>query len=239
MSTSSSSSRTPVVLIGAAGHASVVLDALQRQGIYDVVGLLDRSKPVGSICGDLRVEGTQDDLPALRDRYPELEAVIAVGENWVRSRISQEIRQLCPGIKFATVVHPSAQIGRGVTIGEGSVILAGAVLNASARIGEGSILNTRSSLDHDCVMGDFSSLGPAAAVGGSTTIGCFSYVGIGASVIQGISIGDHTVVGAGAVVVRHIPSLVVAYGSPARIVRRRQPGDRYLADPPTSMVAAQ
>jgi sugar O-acyltransferase (sialic acid O-acetyltransferase NeuD family) len=239
MPTSSSSSRIPVVLKGAAGHASVVLDALQSQGVYEAVSLLDRSKPAGTPCGGLRVEGSRASLPALRERYPGLQVIVTIGENWARSRIVAEIRQLCPGIQFATVIHPSAQIGRDVVIGEGSVILAGAVVNPGARIGKGAILNTRASIDHDSVMGDFASLGPAAAVGGGSHLGSFSHVGIGACVIQGITIGEHTVVGAGAVVVRNIPELVVAYGTPARIVRPRQPGDRYLSDSPSYMVVAE
>ncbi len=221
----------PLVVYGAAGHAKVVFDIVQRQGAYRVYSVLDRYKPAGTLCGGFRVSGTIEDLPHMFRDIPELEVIVAIGDNWARARISAEILDHCPDIRFAIAIHPSAQIARDVTIGAGSVIMAGAVLNPSSRLAEGCIINTRASLDHDSTMGAFSSLGPAAAVGGSVRIGAFSSLGIGATVIQEIMIGDHVVVGAGAVVVRHIPDHVVAFGVPARVIHPRAAGERYLGDP--------
>ncbi len=222
--------KKPLAVFGASGHAKVVLDIVERQGRYETVSLLDRYKPAGTECGGIQVNGTLEDLRKARSQYPELEVVVAIGDNWARARISAELEAVCPGIRFAIVIHPSAEIGRDVVVGEGTVIMAGAVVNPAARIGAGCILNTRASLDHDSTMAKFTSLGPAATIGGGVQIGEFSSVGIGATVIQELAIGAHTVIGAGAVVVRSIPDFVVAYGTPARIVRKRQPGDRYLGE---------
>ena len=220
----------PLVVYGAAGHAKVVFDIVRRQGVYEVVSVLDRYKPAGTECGTQHVSGTMEDLPRLLRQSPDLEVIVAIGDNWARGRISTEILELCPCIRFGVAIHPSAQIGRGVSVGRGTVIMAGAVVNPFARVGEGCIVNTRASLDHDSVMGSFSSLGPGVSVGGAVHIGSYTSLGIGASVIQEIHIGEHVVIGAGAAVVRHIPDSVVAFGVPARVIHRRHAGERYLGE---------
>ena len=89
-------------------------------------------------------------------------------------------------------------------------------------------MNTRASLDHHGVLGDYASLAPGVTVGGDVSIGEGGAVAIGATVLHGRSIGDWSVVGAGATVIDDVPDGVVAYGTPARVVREREPGDRYL-----------
>jgi sugar O-acyltransferase (sialic acid O-acetyltransferase NeuD family) len=140
----------------------------------------------------------------------------------------RRILETVPDFPFVTAIHPSAQLGHNVRIGNGSVVMAGAVINSDAHVGEFCIVNTNASLDHDCSMGDFSCLLPGATVGGDTRIGRFSVVALGARVIHGITIGEHVVVGAGATVLSDLPDQCVAVGTPARIVRKREPGEKYL-----------
>ncbi|MEO8099663.1 MAG: acetyltransferase [Acidobacteriota bacterium] len=222
-----------VVVFGASGHAKVVIDILVKQGVYGVVGLLDKFKPAGFLCEGKPVIGPIADLPRLLQQNEGLGVIVAVGDNWIRSRIVEEILGLCPDIEFCQAIHPSAQIASSAVIGRGTVIMPGAVVNAGSSVGEFCILNTRSSLDHDSTMDAFSSLSPAATTGGNVHIGPYSNIGMGATLIQGVSVGQHTVIGAGAVVFRCMPDNIVAYGMPAKVVRSRQPGDRYLAETPS------
>ena len=224
----SSDSSLPILIAGASGHASVVADCIEKQGRYHVVGCIDSNRSAGvSACGAM-VLGSEWDLPALRNQFGAVDIVVAVGDNWGRAQFADRITALMGEARFPMIVHPSAQIGRGVKIGEGSVILANAVVNANASVGRFCILNTKSSLDHDSVMEDFSSLAPGATLGGRVVVGAYSAISIGACVIQGLRIGKHSVIGAGAVVVRDIPDYVVAYGNPARVRRTRKAGDPYL-----------
>jgi sugar O-acyltransferase (sialic acid O-acetyltransferase NeuD family) len=225
----------PLVIYGAAGHAKVVFDVVEKQGIYQIMDVLDRYKPNGTRCGPRIVSGTMQALPLMRGTMPTLEVIVAIGDNWARARIAAEIQELCPGICFGIAIHPAAQIGRNVSIGRGTVIMACAVVNPSATVGEGCIINTRASLDHDSVMESYSSLGPGASVGGGVRIGGFSSIGIGASVIQEIHIGEHVVIGAGAAVIRDIPDCVVAHGVPAVVKHARTAGERYLGNIPASV----
>lgn len=208
----------------------MVLDILRLRNEHRVIGLLDTYKPYGWTVDGQQVIGTRNDLPALVAAGTVGGVIVAVGDNWTRARIVREVRALVPDIEFVTAVHPAAVVAEGVTIGPGTVVMAGAVVNPGCEVGEFCIVNTRASLDHESVLGNYASLGPGVTTGGRVRIGAWSAVGIGATVLQEIEIGTHTVVGAGSTVLHNVPDSVVAYGTPARVVRGREPGDRYLGD---------
>ncbi len=104
----------------------------------------------------------------------------------------------------------------------------GVVVNCNVRIGEFCILNTNSSLDHDTTIGNYVSFAPKSCTGGGAAVGDYSAICLGTNVIDRITIGEHTVIGAGSTVLHNQPSHIVAYGTPARKINDRRPGDRYL-----------
>jgi sugar O-acyltransferase (sialic acid O-acetyltransferase NeuD family) len=224
--------RPRIVLVGCSGHARVILDILEEEDRCDIAGLLDTYKPPGTELRGYKVLGSHRDLPALMVADECDAVIVAIGDNWVRGQISNSIKDLVPQVRFMTTIHPSAQIAKDVTIGDGTVIMAGAMVTTGCHIGESCILNTGASLDHDSMMGGFSSLAPRVVTGGNVNIGAFSAIGIGAIISHAIEIGEHTVVGAGATVIRDIPARVVAHGTPARTTHVRKPGDSYLEKRP-------
>lgn len=217
-----------VFIIGASGHAKVVLDIVERQGRLRPVGFVDAALPAGAeFCG-LPILGTDDDLPDLCARHASDLGIIAIGDNWTRHLVARRLAALAPGLRFPAAVHPSARLARGVEVGGGSVVMAGAILNTDARVGAHCIVNTGAQLDHDGIMEDFASLAPGAVCGGGCAVGGFAAVGIGAALSHGRRIGEHAVVGAGAVVLADVPDREVWYGVPARRIRSRAPGEAYL-----------
>src|SRR5258706_1013671 len=216
-----------IVVIGSSGHARVVVDIL-HQNHCEVVGLLDTYKPIANEVLGHQVLGSDEDLSALVTANICDSVIVAIGDNWIRNRMVRRIRELVPGIRFVSAIHPSAQIARDVSIRQGTVIMAGVVVNTGCDIREFCILNTRSVLDHDLIMEKFFSLAPGGTTGGGVRIGAFSAIAIGAVISHSIRIGEKTVIGAGATVVEDIPDGVVAYGTPARIIRSRNPEDSYL-----------
>jgi sugar O-acyltransferase (sialic acid O-acetyltransferase NeuD family) len=217
-----------LVIIGSSGHAKVVIDIVERAAIGRIAGLIDDFRAVGETTLGYRILGKTGDLPRLCAEHDIGGCLAAVGDNFARSRLVEEVRAALPDLRFPSAVHPTASIGRDVHIGEGVVIMAGVVANPSSRIGDFCILNTGASLDHDAVMEEYASLAPGARTGGAVMLGHHAAVGIGAVVAQGIRIGEHAVIGAGATVLTDVPEFSVAHGTPAKAVRTRKAGERYL-----------
>ena len=202
-----------VVIYGAGGHGRVIADVLERRsGSYRIVGFVDdQSELTGTLVAGYEVLGSIQDLRARADGQWHL--IVAIGGNETRQRLGDELT--AAGVQFATAVHPSAQIGRDVTIGPGTVVMANAVINPGARIGAHVIVNTAATVDHDCVIGDFVHISPGAHLAGNVAVGRGSLVGVGASVVPGARVGSWTVVGAGAAVIQDLPDFVCAVGIPA------------------------
>ncbi len=217
-----------IVIIGAGGHAKVVIDIIERQARYNIIGVIDKSHAKGEDVLGYEILGDEDVLHNMIQEYPSLGGIIAIGDNFIRYKVYEKISISLPEFIFVSAVHPEASIGKDVFIGDGTVIMAGATVNTSCSIGRFCIINTNSSLDHDSVMEDFSSLAPNAVTGGNVKIGEFSAVGIGAVVAHNINIGRHTVIGTAAAVINDIADYSVAYGVPAEVIRKREKGERYL-----------
>lgn len=217
-----------VVVIGGGGHGSVVIDIIEKLPQYTLVGILDTKLDAGTRVMGHEVLGPPESIAEIVHEYRIDGVLIAVGDNWTRSRLYNAVIAAVPTIQFPTAIHPTASIGKDVRIGQGTVVMAGAIVNCNSIIGDFCILNTRCSVDHNTKVGDFASFAPKSCTGGGATIGNFSAICIGTNVIDRITIGEHTVIGAGSSVLHDQPSFIVAYGTPARKTNDRLPGDKYL-----------
>ena len=217
-----------IIVAGSSGHAKVVIDIIEKEGKFTIVGLIDTYKEKGTLLYGYEIIGTESDLPSLVVRCSLTGGIVTIGDNWTRKEMVERILADVPDFRFVSAIHPSAQLGRGVRIGNGTVVMGGVIVNSDTEIGEHCILNTSSSVDHDSFMDDFSSLAPKVSTGGNVKIGAFSAICLGANINNGITIGEHTVIGSGSMVLSDIEGYSVAYGAPARIIRKREAGDKYL-----------
>lgn len=188
-----------VYLIGAGGHARVVLDAMIANG-QDVGAVTIRD-------GNPRYAGTR--LMNIPIHSPEIEPEMAgamfhaaIGAGEVRARIHGLAKQI--GMEALTITHRGAQVSRFASIAGGSFIAAAAVVGPAASIGTGSIINHGAIVDHDCSVGAFCHIAPNATLSGGVTIGDLVLVGAGAIVLPGVNIGERATIGAGAVVLRDV-----------------------------------
>lgn len=187
---------------------------------YEIVGFLDdvHSDRHGQEFCEAPVLGGREQLGKLLAGGVR-HAIIGFGDNGMRRTLAQSLVSV--GFELGRALHPRATIAPDVTLGAGTVIVAGAVVNPNATIGANVIVNTCASVDHDCVLGDAVHVAPGARLAGGVRVDSESWIGLGAVVLEGRTIGPGTMVGAGAVVTRDLPGDVVAHGSPARIIRRR------------------
>lgn len=207
----------PVIVLGAGGHAKVLINALQLCSV-EILGITDPdSKLIGQNVLGVPIIGTDDELKnhsAVKIQL--INGLGSVGLPMARCRLFDECKKL--GFSFASVVHPSAVVANDVEIGEGTQIMAGVVVQPGVCLGDNVIINTSASVDHDCRIGNHAHIAPGVTLSGDVHVGIGTHIGTGASVVQGVSIGDATLLGAGSVVLKDIPVGVKAYGCPAKVV---------------------
>jgi len=206
---------SPLIVIGAGGHAKVLVDALLRTGLSPV-GLVDRDPSlVGREVLGVAVLGGEDVLQRYTPGDVRLvNAVGSVQSMQARKAVYDHFRS--QGYEFASVLHPCAVISEYAVLQPGVQILAGAVVGPGAVIGENSIINTNACVDHDCRIGAHVHIAPGATLSGGVSVGDATHVGVGACVIQGVQIGRKSLVAAGAAVVHDVPAGGRVQGVPAR-----------------------
>lgn len=201
--------RGRLVIIGAGGHGKVVADAaLKTRNYTDIIFLDDNNEMVE--CNGFPIMGKCSEV----DKYMKDSTIfVAVGGTEIRQKIQEQLQMMRASI--ATVVHPEAVIGRNVTIGDGTAVMAGVVINSGSIIGKGCIINTCSSVDHDCQIAEYVHVAVGAHLAGNVEIGARTWIGAGVTVSNHIHICHDCMVGAGAVVIRDIKESGTYVGVPA------------------------
>ena len=191
-----------LVIIGASGHGKVIADIAVRNG-YENIVFLDDDEDVRE-CAGFPVIGKTCEA-----RNIDGDKIVAIGNAKIRERIQSELENV------VTLIHPAAVISRRVEISEGSVVMAGVVINSDAVIGKGCIINTGASVDHDCKIEDFAHISVGAHVAGTCCISRRTWIGAGATVSNNVNICGDCMIGAGAVVIKDIDKPGTYVGSPA------------------------
>lgn len=201
-------------VIGAGGHAQVVIDAILRSGLK-VHGIFDDNiKLLGKRIFDIPIIGMVEEAKS----YGNGKFVVAIGDNKVRMSIVEKLG-FSPN-NFFTVIHPSAILGKDVEVGAGSMILGGVVINTGTTIGEHCIINTSSSIDHHNKISNFVHIAPGTHTGGNVEVEEGAFVGIGTSIIPGIRVGRWSIVGAGSVVIDDVLGYSTVVGVPAKAIKK-------------------
>lgn len=197
-----------LVIIGASGHGKVVADIAQKNGYNEILFLDDNDKLTN--CGEFPVKGR------VKDYFLHMDGdfIVAIGNANIRENIQDMLQQA--NCSMATLIHPDAVVSNTVTVGRGTVIMAGVVINAYSQIGEGCIINTCSSIDHDCIVYNYVHISVGSHLAGTVEIGEKTWIGAGATVINNIKICEECMIGAGAVVVKSIDKAGMYMGLPAK-----------------------
>lgn len=208
-----------IILLGAGGHAKVLIDALHAAGL-GVRGVV-----APSLAGETEywrgIPVMESDEDLLRLPPDQIELVNGIGSipgQVLRKEIFEKFTSA--GFSFRTVIHPSAIVGSEVMLMPGAQLMAGTIVQADSLVGSNTIINTGAYVDHECRIGAGVHIAPGAVVSGGVQIGADTHIGTGASIIQGIRLGQNVLVGAGTVVVRDVPDNARMMGPAPRITPR-------------------
>jgi sugar O-acyltransferase (sialic acid O-acetyltransferase NeuD family) len=217
-----------IVLIGGGNQAHYTIDIIEKEGKYNIVGIIDSIQEIGSERFGYKILGRQENLKELILTYNIEGGIISIGDNWSRYYVYNQIVDIVPDFEFVNAIHPSVVIGNTTELGVGIVAMAGCIFNPKAKIGNFTFFATGAQVEHDNEIGDFASISAGSLTGGYVKLGKFSAITLGVTVIDRIEIGENTVVGAGSLVIKPLPDNVLAYGNPAKIIRDRVKGEKFL-----------
>ena len=208
------------IIFGSGGHATSIISSLMREGC-EIKGIFDPNSEAETLFG----------IPLINSLHSNLgdsKILIAIGDNYSRHleytrAVSRHGRDAIGNFvsRFAYVSHITQ-------ISAGCVILPNSYVGPNSYLGEGVLINTAAIVEHDCILGPFSSLAPNSTMAGGGSLGQFSHLGISAVQDAKVSIGDNSILGANSFLMRDLESNSVAIGNPARFLRFRNIGEKYL-----------
>jgi sugar O-acyltransferase (sialic acid O-acetyltransferase NeuD family) len=197
-------SKPAILIVGAGGHAAACIDVIEQSGQYTIAGAVGLPADMGSVVAGIPVVGSDADLSHLRSIAPA--AIVAVGQITTpaaRIRLYTDLVGL--GFAMPAIVSPRAYVSPHARIGDGTIVLHGAVINARASVGRNCIINSLALVEHDAEIADHCHVATHAALNSGVRVGPATFIGSGARVRQGISIGANCVIGMGELVFADCP----------------------------------
>lgn len=201
-----------LILVGGGGHCKSVIDVAESAG-YNILGILDMPEEVGKSVLNYKVIGTDEDILQYADKAEFIITVGFIKNPAIRIRIYNKIKEA--GGKLATIAASTAHVSRYATLGEGTVVMHKAVVNAGANIGINCIINTFCNVEHDAVIGDHCHISTGTIVNGDCKVGERSFIGSQSVLVNGITVGEYIIIGAGSVVRKSISEKGIYAGNPA------------------------
>ena len=196
-----------MILYGASGHCKVIIEILEALG-ERIDFVVDDNPELSELLGYevRRNTGNYD------------EALISIGSAQIRKKIVERLQVN----HYKTAIHPTAIISPRARIGEGTVVMHGAIVQSCVSIGRHCIVNSGASIDHECSIAVFVHIAPHATLSGNVIVGEGTWIGVGAVVKQGVKIGSWCMIGAGAVVIEDIPDGITVVGVPAKDISQKR-----------------
>lgn len=193
-----------IIVLGMGGHAESMIDAIESQHLYEVVGYVVNEENISDTVKKYPVIGKDEDLQQIFQSGIKNAAVGIgyLGKSDIRERLWTVLKKI--GYHLPVICDVSAVLARDVELAEGSFIGKGAILNTNVSIGKMCIINTGAIIEHDCYVDDFSHISVGTVLCGGITVGKAAFIGANVTVIQGMNIGDRSIVGAGTVVKKNV-----------------------------------
>lgn len=211
--------KNTIVLIGGGGHCRSVIDVIEEQKIYEIVGIVDTPDKVGSQVLGYPIFATDDDLPKLAQEH--INFCITIGHiktNKLRKELYLRLKMI--GANFPIIKSPYAHISKSASIKEGSVIMHRCVINSNSSLGVCCIANTACVIEHDVIIKDHCHVGPCGTVNGGCIIEDDCFIGSNSVLVPGISINKNSLIAAGSVIISDVGENSMYAGNPGTLKKK-------------------
>ena len=209
--------KRPIILVGGGGHCKSVIDVIEAENKYQIIGILDTHEKIGDKILGYEIIGTDESLSYLISKYQNyLVTVGQIKSAQLRIKLFKKIKDL--GGKLPNIFSPHSYLSKNVKIGEGNIVMHHSIINANVHIKDNCIINNQALIEHDCKISSHVHISTKSTINGNCFIGEGSFIGSGSTIIQGIKIEENAVVGAGCVLTKDIGRNCTVIGNPGRII---------------------
>jgi len=188
-----------IVLIGGGGHCKSVIDVIEQEGRFKIIGIIDKPEFLGTNILGYEVIGNDNDLPKFAKKYKN--AIVVVGQ--IKSpipRIKLFDLAIKAGFNMPSIFSPHAYVSKHSSIGNGVVIMHGAIINANSSIGDNCIINSKSLIEHDCTISEHCHISTNATINGGVVIESGTFIGSHSTTKEFITINKNSFIKAGSIV---------------------------------------
>ncbi len=204
-----------LILIGGGGHCKACIDVIEQEGRFDIAGILDVPEKVGTQILGYSIIGTDDMIDSLTKEFRYFFITVGqIGSPGVRLRIFQKLKQT--GLPLPVIISPFANVSKHAKLGEGTIVMHHALINAGATAGCNCIINSKALVEHDAQIGDHCHIATGAIINGGVSVGHESFIGSCSVISQNIIIAPKIILGAGSVVIKNLAETGTYMGIPAK-----------------------
>ena len=207
-----------LIFWGATGQAIVMRETIELLG-HELIAVVDDTDGLLSPFPDIVLHHGKAGFKSWLEKqalHEDIHFLICIGNPHGRVRISLHEYLISNGLKPLTVIHPSAYVSKSAQLGDGTQIMAGAIVESRAVLGRQCIINTKASVDHECQLADGVELAPGATLCGLVELKTAAWVCAGATVLPRIIIGEDAIIAAAALVNKTVEAGKTVFGVPAK-----------------------
>ena len=188
-----------IVLIGGGGHCKSVIDVIEQEGRFEIVGIVERPDFLETDVLGYQIIGNDSDLVDLAKKYKY--ALITVGQIKSPSlRIKLFDLATKAGFTLPNIISPNAYVSKHSSIGKGVVVMHNAIVNTNASIGDNCIINSKALIEHDCLISKNCHISTNATINGGVTVESGCFIGSSATTKESITIDENSFIKAGSLV---------------------------------------
>ena len=188
-----------IILIGGGGHCRSVIDVIEQEGQFQIVGIIDKAELFGTDVLGYPVIGSDLDVENLAKKYSY--TLVTIGQ--IKSsdqRVKLFDLAKKAGFTLPSIFSPRAYISKHAFIGSGVVVMHDALINANASIGENCIINSKALIEHDSQIGEHCHISTNTTINGGVNIEPECFIGSGSVVRESITIKKNSFIKAGSLI---------------------------------------